>query len=229
MSVRCRVQELIRVLVELRLPEELARDLVYKWKVVEHPVAIALRTDPWLRRVRERYELCVPTSGRYANIAPNSTCCVCPRNYTKGEGFDWESGHIHGHVTPRFWSLVSEKSRAWRRRTCGPPKNPHVVMTVRCNRSILCMRYFRHTIPTIDAKIRETCLLDQGLYVGADCVTNEDCSLATWLRYAPQWALEEYLQRVTGWTEKELDNRLETKFGDWYVTRGDVVRMCLKH
>lgn len=225
---------MIRVLMELGLPQELAWELVYKWKVVEHPAAIALRTDPWLRRVREQYERCVLPAERVADVRPSSTCCVCPGNKTEGDEFDWENGQLHGHVIPYIWFLVSEKSKAWQKRTCGPEKEPRAVMSFLCNRSILCMRYFRHTITAIDAKIRETNLLDQGSHTGADCVTNEDYSLATWLRHAPLWALKEYLQGVTGWTEKEVEHQvnkhwLNTKSGEWVIARRGVVKMCLEH
>ena len=188
------INEIIAVLMELGLPLELAWKVVYKWKGAKHPTAIALRTDPWLRQVRDQYAR--RADGR---LSPSSVLCVCPRNYIKGVGFYWESGHYHRYVTPRVWPLVSSLSRAWLERVNGPSEKPFAVTTVRCNRSVLCMRYFRHTMSSVDARIGISEALDRGGYCGADCVTNEDNSLATWLRYAPLNALEKYLKGVSGW------------------------------
>jgi hypothetical protein len=226
MAIQCRVQEVIEVLVELGLPKELAWELVYKWKVVEHPTAIALKTDPWLRRVREQFDW--PDK----RDVPNTTTCVCPRNHTDNEGFDWESGLIHRYYGfPHYWSLMSPHAKAWMERVHGPPNNPHDIMTVRCPRSILCMRYYRHTMPLLDARIRNgrVGVIDQGTRPGADCVTNEDYSLATWLQHAPPRALKEYLQGVAGWSKEKMDEALDWRHGDWYVSRQDIVRMCLEH
>lgn len=229
MTFRCRVQEVIGVLVELGFPPELARDLVYKWKAVEHPAAIALKTDPWLRRVQEQFKHCGP-DGRYHNVMPTTTHCVCPCNHTEGKGFNWEKNeHIHRVLPGTWWPMVGQNAKIWRERIDGPHGIPRVVMSVKCPRLVLCMRYFRHTMPVIGTKIGLTALLDQGGYGYADGVTNTDHSLATWLRYAPLSVLEEYLKGVTGWTEKKMVEQLDTRFGAWHINRQDIVKMCLEY
>ena len=230
MAVRCRVQEVIGVLVGLCLPQELAWELGYKWKVVEHPAAIALKTDPWLRRVREQFE---QTDHQHV---PNTTTCVCPRNHIEGEGFEWGTEHIHPRHTPHYWFLMSPYSKGWMKRVHGPPENSRDFRSAQCPRSTLCMRYFRHTMPLLDAHIRSrrwVGVIDQGTWLNAECVTNEDYSLTTWLRHAPPHALEEYLRGVTGWSKEKMVERmverLEWWHGDWHINRQGIVRMCLEH
>lgn len=219
----CRVQEVIRTLIELGLPEELSRDLVYKWKVVEHPAAMALRTDPWLGWVREQYT-------RHADdwMSPDETCCVCPRNYTHKEVFVWGKEHNHKDVVPRIWSLISPRSRIWLERIHGPPKRAMTTTTVRCPRAVLCMRYFRHTMPLADTQTEFVQETSAGCFT-VDSVTNEDNSLAFWLRTAPSHVLEEYLRGVTGWSKRKLAQQLNVRFGGWFVDRNDLARLCLEH
>ena len=226
MVIRCRVQEVIVVLVELGLPQELACDLVYKWKAVEHPAVIALRTDAWLQQVREQYELWADK-----RTAPNSTTCVCPRNHIKGNGFDWELGHTHRHTPLRIWPMISPRSRVWMEKIHGPPKTSDHNISMRCSRSILCMRYFRHTIPSLDVRIcaGDTGVLDEGAWDCVDCVRNRDDSLAMWLQHAPQNALEDYLQGVAGWSKEKMIEHLDKRHDNWFVTRKDLVKMCLEH
>lgn len=221
MAIQCRVQEVIGVLAKLGLPLELARELVYKWKVVEHPTAIAIKTDPWLRRVREQYE---------RQSTPNITTCVCPRNYNEDNGFDWDTTRLHHRLALNVWPTMSPYAKQWMERINGPLKNQPNIITIRCSRSVLCMRHFRHTIPSIDAHVREEQVgaLDQDPLGYVDTITN-DISLATWLRYAPINALVEYLLGVTGWTKEKMEEVLNWQFGDWFVNRNDIVRMCMEH
>ena len=219
-SVVCRVQEVIGTLMGLGLPEELARDLVYKWGAVEHPVAMTLRTDPWLQQLRRSFAEFV--KGELPGSTLRTVTCVCPKNL---DGL--RSGYMadHRRRMPRLWHMSGEHSCAWKLRTDGPASTSFTftALTRVCPRMILCMRYFRHTMPCVDARIAvEYMGLDIGTFPDADCVTNEDNSLATWLRHAPLDALLEYLEGVSGWSPEEVNLRTRGQ------RRAGILKLCLR-
>jgi hypothetical protein len=210
----CRVQAVIDTLVELGLPEELARDLVYKWKVVEHPAAIALKTDPWLQQVQVWFARLAERMGLHVL---DTVTCACP-NKLKGP----RCARMVDHKRPasRMWHMIGESSSVWKIRTNGPSFAFGITCSPVCPRMISCLRYFRHTMPSVDARITEGYLgLDYGTFENADGVMNEDNSLATWLRHAPTDALTEYLGGVSGWSTDEIDQR----------TRGNRRAYLLRH
>jgi hypothetical protein len=191
------VGETLMILIELGLPPELARYIVFRWKGVEHPVARAWKTDPWLNAVHDIYSR-LARAGRQ----PSTVDCVCPMNLSRHIGV--QRRIEHRHALSIHWSMVAKSSKVWtgRVRGRGPPIQHR---TVRCKSAFICLRLAVHTMPMMIDPGRD---INTPPFPGEDCVTGEDGSLATWLRHAPTSALREYLGGVSGWSEDVITERL---------------------
>ena len=192
------VGETLMILIELGLPPELARDIMYRWKGVEHPAARAWKTDPWLNAVHNLYA----QRGRYG-LQPSTVDCVCPRTMTTDIGF--ARGIVHRHTLPIHWSMVAKSAKVWTNRVRGSEPRRMYGKSFRCKSAFICIRLAVHTMPMLVDPGRD---INMPPFPGEDCVTGEDTSLATWLRYAPTSALREYLGGVSGWSEDVITERL---------------------
>lgn len=188
---------ILMILIELGLPPELARYIVFRWKGVEHPVARAWKTDPWLNAVHDIYSR-LARAGRQ----PSTVDCVCPMNLSRHIGV--QRRIEHRHALSIHWSMVAKSSKVWTGRVRGPGP-PIKRRTMRCKSAFICLRLAVHTMPMLNDPGRD---VNTSIFPGEDCVTGEDGSLATWLRHAPTNALHEYLQGVSGWSEDVITERM---------------------